>query len=47
MGDLLLIDVSNRLVDCVYKDQAICRLGGDEYVILLPNCNEDQAADYC
>ncbi len=44
MGDLLLIDVSNRLVDCVYKDQAICRLGGDEYVILLPNCNEEQAA---
>ena len=44
MGDLLLIDVSNRLVDCVYKDQSICRLGGDEYVILLPNCNEEQAA---
>lgn len=42
MGDRLLIAVSKRLLGLVDKDQIISRLGGDEYVILLPNCNEEQ-----
>lgn len=43
MGDRLLIEVSKRLVYSVQKDTIIARLGGDEYVILLPNCNEEQS----
>ena len=43
MGDLLLIAVSKRLVNSIEQDQIISRLGGDEYVILLPNCNKDKA----
>lgn len=43
MGDLLLIAVSNRLLDSVQKDQFVFRLGGDEFIILLPKSNEVQA----
>ena len=43
MGDLLLIAVSNRLLDSVQKDQCVFRLGGDEFIILLPESNEEQA----
>ena len=43
MGDLLLIAVSNRLLDAVQKEQCVFRLGGDEFIILLPGSNEEEA----
>ncbi len=36
-GDLLLKEVANRLNTVVRKTDTVCRLGGDEYTIILPD----------
>ncbi len=35
-GDKLLIEIASRLKSCVGTDDTIARIGGDEFVILLP-----------
>ena len=45
VGDLLLIAVSERLLETIGQDDIVSRIGGDEYVILLPNSDEEKAAD--
>ncbi|MEI6706879.1 MAG: diguanylate cyclase [Methylococcales bacterium] len=45
LGDILLVEVANRLTDCVREIDTIARFGGDEFVIVLHelDVNKDEA----
>ncbi|CAG9607782.1 hypothetical protein NEOCIP111885_01474 [Pseudoneobacillus rhizosphaerae] len=38
-GDLLLKEVGQRLVNCMESNDIVCRIGGDEFVILIEDTN--------
>lgn len=41
VGDALLIEVANRLLDCVREVDTVARFGGDEFVLVLSELNAD------
>ena len=43
VGDIVLQEISSILKSSVRNYDEICRYGGDELVIILPNCNPAQA----
>ncbi|MTW22554.1 diguanylate cyclase [Allochromatium palmeri] len=43
VGDLLLVEVAQRLGECVRHMDTVARFGGDEFVVLLGNLDDDQA----
>lgn len=51
LGDLLLVEVARRLVDCVRQKDTVARFGGDEFVVIVGELSADrqlslqQAAD--
>lgn len=36
VGDKLLIEISNRLIHILEKNDVVCRIGGDEFTIMIP-----------
>ena len=42
-GDLLLVEAARRLKSCVRELDTVARVGGDEFVIILPDINYAQA----
>lgn len=42
VGDLLLIEVANRLKNCVREIDTVARFGGDEFVVILNDLSMDK-----
>ena len=45
-GDLLLKDFAQRLTDCVRPTDAVARLAGDEFVVLLEGMHSDDEPQF-
>lgn len=45
-GDQLLIEVAKRFQSIAKKDDIISRLGGDEFIMLLPNTDDAEATSH-
>jgi diguanylate cyclase (GGDEF)-like protein/PAS domain S-box-containing protein len=43
-GDLLLQQVARRLLDCMRESDTAARIGGDEFLVLLPHIETEQDA---
>lgn len=38
-GDQLLVQVTNLLTKCIHSEAILARMGGDEFILLLPRCS--------
>lgn len=47
IGDKVLQDMARIMVDTRPEGSTVCRLGGEEFVIVLPRANEDDAFGTC
>jgi diguanylate cyclase (GGDEF)-like protein/PAS domain S-box-containing protein len=45
IGDLILINVAKRLLSSIRKQDIVARIGGDEFVIILHDLQEDSELD--
>lgn len=45
VGDRLLLGISQRLAECLRRIDVIARVGGDEFVVILPELKDDEEAE--
>lgn len=45
IGDKVLKEVARRLTDCIREEDIVIRLGGDEFLILVPEIEHDTKAE--
>ncbi|MEH6474000.1 MAG: GGDEF domain-containing protein, partial [Halopseudomonas sp.] len=45
MGDWMISTISQAVNQCVRKGDVFARIGGDEFLIVFPDCSENQAMD--
>ena len=45
-GDKLLIYLAKKIENWIEEEDIICRLGGDEFILLHPNANESEVRSY-
>jgi diguanylate cyclase (GGDEF)-like protein/PAS domain S-box-containing protein len=43
VGDTILQQVAKRLIDCIKQDDVVARIGGDDFVVLLMNLQDEKA----
>lgn len=41
VGDLLLKEIAQRMQNCLRESDTVARIGGDEFVVLLPTIEAD------
>ncbi|MBM4764511.1 EAL domain-containing protein [Bacillus sp. B15-48] len=46
IGDSALQEMAERLMNCLREDDFVARVGGDEFNLLLPNTNRDEALEF-
>ncbi len=46
-GDRILIDTTRIIEESCRREDIVCRWGGDEFIILLPQCGEEDAEKIC
>ncbi|WP_404360627.1 EAL domain-containing protein [Methylotuvimicrobium sp. KM1] len=44
IGDRLLVKIADRLIDQLHPNDTLCRQGGDEFILLLPNTDTESTA---
>ena len=43
MGDLVLVSIASTLKNCIRRGDLAARFGGEEFVVILPNCSKENA----
>ena len=45
-GDRMICSIANVILNCCRKEDVVSRTGGDEFTILMPQTNSDQAREF-